>query len=77
MSEKRRDNKGRLLKTGEHQEKDGRYSYRYTDSMGKRRIIRSWRLSWIVRIRELFQRLLVKWVILLLIKMEMFHSAFV
>ena len=41
MSEKRRDNKGRLLKTGEHQEKDGRYSYRYTDSMGKRRIIRS------------------------------------
>ena len=45
MSEKRRDNKGRLLKTGEHQEKDGRYSYRYTDSMGKRRIIRSWRLT--------------------------------
>lgn len=45
MSEKRRDNKGRILKTGEHQEKDGRYSYRYTDSMGKRRIIRSWRLT--------------------------------
>lgn len=45
MSEKRRDNKGRILKTGEHQEKDGRYSYRYIDSMGKRRIIRSWRLT--------------------------------
>lgn len=45
MSEKRRDTKGRVLKTGEHQEKDGRYSYRYTDNMGKRRIIRSWRLT--------------------------------
>lgn len=46
MSEtKRRDDKGRLLQTGECQEKDGSYSYRYTDSMGKRRIIRSWRLT--------------------------------
>ena len=45
MSEKRRDNKGRVLKTGEYQEKDGRYVYRYMDNMGKRRIIRSWRLT--------------------------------
>ncbi|HEC2191414.1 hypothetical protein HK158_02220, partial [Streptococcus agalactiae] len=27
MSEKRRDNKGRILKTGESQRKDGRYLY--------------------------------------------------
>ncbi|MFC2736952.1 MAG: autotransporter-associated N-terminal domain-containing protein [Leptotrichia wadei] len=32
MSEKRRDNKGRILKTGESQRKDGRYLYKYTDS---------------------------------------------
>lgn len=45
MSEKRRDNKGRILLTGECQDKDGSYSYRYTDAMGKRHIIRSWRLT--------------------------------
>ncbi|EGQ0177336.1 TPA: integrase DNA-binding domain-containing protein, partial [Streptococcus agalactiae] len=28
MSEKRRDNKGRILKTGESQRKDGRYLYK-------------------------------------------------
>lgn len=35
MSEKRRDNKGRILKTGESQRKDGRYLYKYTDSFGE------------------------------------------
>jgi DNA binding domain of tn916 integrase. len=35
--EKRRDNKGRLLLRGECQEKDGSYTYRYTDKFGKRR----------------------------------------
>ena len=39
MSEKRRDNKGRLLKDGESQRKDGRYQYRYTDIDGTRRCI--------------------------------------
>ena len=39
MSEKRRDNKGRLLKNGESQRKDGRYQYRYTDLDGTRRCI--------------------------------------
>ena len=39
MSEKRRDSKGRLLKDGESQRKDGRYQYRYTDIDGKRRCI--------------------------------------
>ena len=36
MSEKRKDNKGRILKDGESQRSDGRYMYRYTDSFGKR-----------------------------------------
>ncbi len=39
MSEKRRDNKGRLLKEGESQRKDGRYQFRYTDIDGTRRCI--------------------------------------
>ena len=39
LSEKRRDSKGRLLKDGESQRKDGRYQYRYTDIDGKRRCI--------------------------------------
>lgn len=36
MSEKRRDNKGRILKTGESQRKDLTYQYRYVDLAGKR-----------------------------------------
>ena len=39
LSEKRRDNKGRILKDGESQRKDGRYQYRYKDIAGKRRCI--------------------------------------
>lgn len=31
MSEKRRDNKGRILRTGESQRKNGMYEFRYTD----------------------------------------------
>ena len=41
MSEKRRDNKGRVLQKGESQRKDNRYQFRYTDNMGKRRTIYS------------------------------------
>ena len=37
MSEKRKDNKGRLLRTGESQRKDLTYQFRYTDVTGKRR----------------------------------------
>lgn len=33
---KRKDNKGRVLKDGESQRKDGRYVYRYTDKLGRR-----------------------------------------
>ena len=39
MSEKRKDNKGRILKTGESQRKDGIYQYRYTDFRGKRQTV--------------------------------------
>lgn len=36
MTEKRKDNKGRILRTGESQRKDGSYMYRYTDIRGNR-----------------------------------------
>ena len=42
---KRRDNKGRVLQTGETQKKDGSYSYRYIDGLGKRHELTSWRLT--------------------------------
>ena len=34
MSEKRRDNKNRVLRNGESQRKDGRYMYKYVDNAG-------------------------------------------
>ena len=45
MSEIRRDSKGRKLATGESQDKDGRYRYKYNDSCGKRKSVYSWRLT--------------------------------
>ena len=36
---KRKDNKGRVLKTGESQRKDLIYQYRYTDCRGKRQSV--------------------------------------
>lgn len=44
MSEKRRDNKGRLLRMGESQRKDGKYEFKYVDFDGERKTIYSWRL---------------------------------
>ena len=44
MSEKRRDCKNRILRTGESQLKDGRYMYRYIDFNGKTKYLYSWRL---------------------------------
>ena len=41
---KRRDIKGRILRDGENQRKDGRYEYKYTDKRGERHSIYSWRL---------------------------------
>lgn len=42
---KRRDKKGRVLYTGERQESNGCYSYRYTDQSGQRKKVTSWRLT--------------------------------
>ena len=39
MSEKRRDNKGRVLRSGESQRRESSYMYRYTDLRGKRQCI--------------------------------------
>ena len=41
MSDKRKDNKGRILRTGESQRKDLIYQYRYTDIRGKRQTVYS------------------------------------
>lgn len=45
MNEKRRDKKGRILNTGESQNKEGRYCYRYKDLDGERKAVYSWRLT--------------------------------
>ncbi len=42
--EKRRDSKGRLLKSGESQRTDGRYTYKYTDAFGEPKFVYSWKL---------------------------------
>ncbi|WP_205596007.1 integrase DNA-binding domain-containing protein, partial [Streptococcus equi] len=44
MSEKRRDNKNRILRTGESQRKDGRYVYKYVDVHGKQKFVYAWTL---------------------------------
>ncbi len=40
MIKERRDNKGRLLKTNEHQRADGRYVYRYKTAGGETRFMK-------------------------------------
>lgn len=50
--EKRRDNKGRILRNGEVQRPDGKYMFRYTDSTGKRRAVYSWKLVSTDRLKE-------------------------
>lgn len=44
MVKERRDNKNRILRTGEHQRKDGRYEYKYTEN-GVTRSVYSYRLT--------------------------------
>lgn len=44
MSEKRRDQKGRLLRDNERQRKDGSYEYRYIGNDGIKHSVYSWRL---------------------------------
>ena len=45
MSEKRRDNRNRILREGEYQRTDGRYRYRYIDEDGKEKNVYSWCLD--------------------------------
>lgn len=45
MSEKRKDKKGRILRNGELQRKDGMYQYDYTDITGKKHTVYSWKLE--------------------------------
>lgn len=45
MSEKRRDSKNRILRSGESQRKDGRYAYKYIDATGKPQFVYGWKLE--------------------------------
>ena len=45
MSEKRRDNRNRILRNGESQRQDGRYAYKYKDINGETKFVYSWRLD--------------------------------
>lgn len=45
MSEKRRDNRNRILHNGESQRQDGRYAYKYKDINGEPKFVYSWRLD--------------------------------
>ena len=45
MSEKRRDNRNRILHNGESQRQDGRYAYKYKDLNGETKFVYSWRLD--------------------------------
>lgn len=45
MSEKRRDNRNRILHVGESQRPDGRYAYKYKDLNGDVKFVYSWRLD--------------------------------
>lgn len=45
MSEKRRDNRNRILRSGESQRPDGRYVFKYMDSYGKQHFVYIWKLD--------------------------------
>ena len=44
MAEKRRDNKGRVLRAGKSQRSDGKYEYKYVNSNSERHSVYSWKL---------------------------------
>lgn len=56
MAERRKDSKGRVLKTGESQRKDGRYDYRWRTSNGKRMVIYAKTLEELREMAEDIQR---------------------
>jgi site-specific recombinase XerD len=45
MTNKRKDNKGRVLRNGEYQQTNGRYRYKYYDGTGRAKYLYSWRLD--------------------------------
>lgn len=45
MSEKRRDHKNRILRSGESLRADGRYAFKYRDHSGKVKFVYSWKLE--------------------------------
>lgn len=45
MGEKRKDSKGRILRTGEQQRKNGQYMFTYKEGDGKPKYIYSWKLE--------------------------------
>lgn len=45
MTNKRKDNKGRILHNGEYQQTDGRYRFKYYDGIGNAKYLYSWRLD--------------------------------
>lgn len=49
---KRRDSKGRVLRSGESQRSDGRYTFRYIDNLGKRQSVYGWKLVKTDRVKE-------------------------
>ena len=56
MSEKRKDKRGRLLKTGEGQRKDGTYMYRYTDQRKRRKYVYAKTLEELRKKEEIIHR---------------------
>lgn len=44
MSQKRRDRRNRVLRSGESQRKDGRYAYKYVNHLGKPQFVYAWKL---------------------------------
>lgn len=54
--DKRKDSKGRVLKTGESERSDGRYQFRYSDAMGNRQTIYAATLNELRKKEEEIQR---------------------
>lgn len=44
LKQTRRDNRNRVLRTGETQRQDGRYAFKYVDPLGRPHFVYSWRL---------------------------------
>lgn len=61
-SEKRRDNKGRILKTGEYQRSNGSYTYKYKDLKGKMKNIYAKDLTELRKKEKEIQRDLDDWI---------------